>query len=177
MKALASIGFTIGLLISLPTLANAAPTLVGSATNPTGINNLVVDGTTYNVTFSLTTLNTFTFNTAFSNDADLALTSAINSLAITQLNNTPSTAYFVDIDNSLVQFQDPFCLTSGGSCTAGNWTEGSEHCFIGCVLGSNGTAGFIEAGDFVPVPEPLTLSLFGTGLAGAIAMRRRKSKA
>jgi hypothetical protein len=27
-----------------------------------------------------------------------------------------------------------------------------------------------------PVPEPVTLSLFGTGLAGAIAMRRRKKK-
>lgn len=34
--------------------------------------------------------------------------------------------------------------------------------------------------DFVPtstaVPEPLTLSLFGAGLAGAVAMRRRKKK-
>jgi hypothetical protein len=28
-----------------------------------------------------------------------------------------------------------------------------------------------------PVPEPLTLSLFSAGLAGAVAMRRRKKKA
>ena len=29
----------------------------------------------------------------------------------------------------------------------------------------------------VPAPEPITLSLFGAGLAGAVAMRRRKKKA
>lgn len=32
-------------------------------------------------------------------------------------------------------------------------------------------------GFLVPVPEPLTWTLFGAGLAGAIAMRRRKAKA
>lgn len=29
---------------------------------------------------------------------------------------------------------------------------------------------------FAPVPEPLTISLFGAGLAGAFAVRRRKKK-
>ena len=32
-------------------------------------------------------------------------------------------------------------------------------------------------GFLVPVPEPVTWTLFGAGLAGAIAMRRRKAKA
>ena len=32
-------------------------------------------------------------------------------------------------------------------------------------------------GILVPVPEPVTWTLFGAGLAGAIAMRRRKAKA
>lgn len=32
-------------------------------------------------------------------------------------------------------------------------------------------------GILVPVPEPVTWTLFGVGLAGAIAMRRRKAKA
>jgi hypothetical protein len=33
----------------------------------------------------------------------------------------------------------------------------------------------IAANDPAPVPEPFTLSLFGAGLAGAAALRRRKS--
>lgn len=35
---------------------------------------------------------------------------------------------------------------------------------------------FTLNGDATSVPEPLTISLFGTGLAGAVAMRRRKKK-
>lgn len=34
-----------------------------------------------------------------------------------------------------------------------------------------------QSGQIVNAPEPITLSLFGTGLAGAVAMRRRKKKA
>jgi hypothetical protein len=32
-------------------------------------------------------------------------------------------------------------------------------------------------GFLIPAPEPITISLFGAGLAGAVAMRRRKKKA
>jgi len=39
------------------------------------------------------------------------------------------------------------------------------------ICGSNSAKGFL-----IPVPEPVTLSLFGAGLAGAAALRRRKAK-
>ena len=39
------------------------------------------------------------------------------------------------------------------------------------ICGSNSAKGFL-----IPVPEPVTLSLFGAGLAGAAAIRRRKAK-
>lgn len=35
----------------------------------------------------------------------------------------------------------------------------------------------IKSGDATAIPEPLTLSLFGAGLAGAVAIRRRKKSA
>ena len=71
MKALASIGLAAGLALSLAA-ANATPTLVGTTTDPTGINDLVVDGTTYDVTFSLTTLNSFIQGTTLSVDAEVS---------------------------------------------------------------------------------------------------------
>jgi|GEM_PF-1319239 len=39
--------------LGLPMAANALPTLVGTGDLPTGVNGLVVDGVTYDVTFSL----------------------------------------------------------------------------------------------------------------------------
>jgi hypothetical protein len=48
-----------------------------------------------------------------------------------------------------------------------------------CVADSAGlvTEFNLEASDPAPVPEPVTLSIFGAGLAGAIGMRRRRKAA
>lgn len=47
-------------------------------------------------------------------------------------------------------------------------------------FGAQDGPGFLQVDDFVltdvTVPEPLTLGIFGAGLAGAFAMRRRKNK-
>ena len=183
MKSLTSIGLTIGLLVSLPMAANASPALVGTTTDPTGINGLVVDNTIYDVTFSLTTLNTFTYRSALSIDAVNALANALNTLSVTELNNFSKlglSQYALDVDNSTSPNDEAGCF---GCAKAGEWlgeTTGGDGSGLGLDTGGEE---FLEAADFTAVgtvsavPEPLTLSLFGAGLAGAIAMRRRKKKA
>jgi PEP-CTERM motif len=55
------------------------------------------------------------------------------------------------------------------------WTSLTDEYWNGFTVGVQGTAAEV----FPPstgVPEPLTLSLFGAGLAGAVALRRRKAR-
>ena len=156
--------------------AIASPVLLGTTTNPTGIDGLVVDGTTYNVTFSITTLNSFTQGTVQSIDAAIALSAALNSLGVVELGDqgNQATGYFIGVDNTLSPLDIAQCNTAGGSTCVAPWFYNITG---GVPLGEQ-NLGFnniyLEAADFSAVPEPLTLSLFGAGLVGAVAMRRRK---
>jgi len=78
----------------------------------------------------------------------------------------------VGIGGSITDYNDSgMILNTGGidppSCGASNEALGWRLI---------GTTDFNNTGNQIGVPEPITLSLFGAGLAGALAIRRRKKK-
>jgi hypothetical protein len=158
----------IGLFATIPALAT--PTLEGTTTDPTGIDGLAVDGTTYDVTFSLTNLNTFSQGSTLSMDAETALASALNNLSVTELGNTNSITYLLDVDNSLAMFDAAeYCQLY---CTInGSWVSDSSGSAAFGVAGPH----YTEAADFTAVPEPATLALFGAGLLSLGFIYRRRA--
>jgi len=135
-----------------------------------------VDGTIYDVKFSITTLNTFTDGSKLSVDAASALTSAVNMLLVTELAGiAEKDSYIPNVDNTQFIFDGAFCENT--TACSGAWKDGTGS---GGSLADNGSVGFAyeEAADFtaigtVSVPEPLSLGLFGTGLAALFLLRRR----
>ena len=83
-------------------------------------------------------------------------------------NNTSGDFFGLNFGSSLaLDAVDPLALI-GSSVPSGC------HCHSLDSIDADATA---VTGSVVPVPEPVTLSLFGAGLAGAVAMRRRRKKA
>jgi hypothetical protein len=145
-----------------------------------GVNIGAFDSLTYklfgdvggNCTFSVTGANCGTdqqlvLNTGSLSNAGLNQANIINGIPSANADATivagPNEGGFFVFPTNLMSivFEASFTNTPGVVTTTGN------------IVTINGGGGNV---DIVAVPEPLTLSLFGAGLLGAGALRRRRSK-
>ena len=164
--------------VAVPMSLSAGSTL----TNPTGIDGLVVDGTTYDVTFGASPgFSPFAAFTVGGQDAATALASALNTLGVTGLDEVSALRYavFVDwvpnqtipgsIDGDLAYLNIP---TPPWTATGGfEWADPGVCQQAGTCDQFTNWSVSAAAG----VPEPASLSLLGLGLAGIGFMRRRKA--
>lgn len=162
-------------------IAARAATLVGPSSFPTGVDGLVVDGTTYNVTFTEGSYNTvfsvtaptFLNNSTGASDAATDLAAALNSLA----GNFPGIHFIEDIpyenistifgDFQVLNVLGPYIVTHGGDLKTTYYTSAPPTLEIGFAVFTAVSA----------VPEPSTWAMMLLGFAGIGFMAyRRKSK-
>jgi hypothetical protein len=170
--------------LTAPIAARAA-TLVGTSSFPTGVDGLVVDGTTYNVTFTpgtytnvfSVTAPTFLNNSTGASDAAVDLAAALNSLA-----GAPPSSEFAEFipytaPDNLGDFLASFVTGTGShtyaAANGANESDASNFTSLPPTF-ETGLAVFAAV---AAVPEPSTWAMMILGFAGIGFMAyRRKSK-
>jgi hypothetical protein len=185
--------------LALPMSANAVPTLVGPNDFPEGVDGLVVDGMTYDVTFSLSadpdqsdapSLNVSNASTAL---ADFFETQTITSWGLFGSEKFDSNyklyiwldysrnidIYGHGVSASYVSSGAPDYLNGHyDNWLAGDLQQGNQATLFGIKNGpgfTNASASFQAVEGVSPIPEPETYALMLAGLAlvGTAARRRR----
>jgi hypothetical protein len=169
-------GLLLGALISAP--AAQAVTLIGTTSNPTGIDGLVVDGTTYNVTFVAGSYNTvysgapptFFGNEPGAGDAATALTSALNTLDVQP--TSPLGAFLVPYSNTAGLDAATYANYNGSNFSAADLTYETD----------TTNYSYLDYTSFVAVaavPEPSTwmMLILGFAVLGFMTYRRKSKPA
>jgi len=181
-----------------------ALTLEGTTTHASGINGLVVDGVTYDVTFvsvssyySIFTTITPTFfgNASGAMDAAAALESAFNDLGVTNLiglvSPHPESVLFVPYDlyySGITPIFDAFgtvcgatpyvgagCYSGGWSSTGSNGVDAQASYDYVDAACFNSDCNYISSPAFnTPLPAALPLFAIGLGGLGLLAWRRKR---
>jgi hypothetical protein len=194
-----ALSVSFGLTVAGPAYA---VTLVGTTTNASGIDGVVIDSVTYDVTFVRDSYNNVyastppTFlNSAGVTDATTALISALNVLKVTQLVGMSPypdwyAAYYAAIPQSLsgttVNAYAAACDTTFNSgCTAGTWGVGTAFPNVSDTLpfNSNSNLGLqldytvFTAAGATPLPSTWLMLLSGFVGLGFFAYRGTKKRA
>ena len=180
---------SLGLSVAAPAYA---VTLVGTTTDASGINGVVIDSVTYNVTFVngsynsvYTSLPTFLGNNSGATDATTALISALNGLGVTNLDGLPPPTYYANLVaavpeqypvEGLVASATAACPTEPIVCAASSWgTEGALFTLPAATSTTIDYAVFTVAN--TPLPAALPLFASGLGALGLLGWRRKRKNA